>query len=64
MLYMVARLARQLHIDAEQALRAANRKFLRRFQAMERLIREEGRPFESYTPQEWSALWRRVKTKG
>jgi tetrapyrrole methylase family protein / MazG family protein len=59
--YMVARLARQLHIDAEQALRAANRKFLRRFQAMERLIREEGRSFESYTPQEWTALWREVK---
>lgn len=60
-LFMVARLARELHIDAEQALRAANRKFLRRFQAMERLIREEGRPFESYSPQEWTALWRRVK---
>jgi len=62
-LFMVARLARELHIDAEQALRAANRKFLRRFQAMEGLIREEGRPFESYTPQEWSALWRRVKIR-
>lgn len=60
-LFMVARLARQLHIDAEQALRAANRKFLRRFQAMERLTREKGRSFESYTPEEWMALWRRVK---
>jgi tetrapyrrole methylase family protein/MazG family protein len=62
-LFMVARLARQLHIDAEEALRAANRKFVRRFQAMERLIREEGRSFESYTPQEWTALWRKVKSE-
>jgi tetrapyrrole methylase family protein / MazG family protein len=61
-LFMVARLARELHIDAEQALRAADRKFRRRFQAMERLIREEGRPAEAYTPQEWIALWRKVKT--
>jgi tetrapyrrole methylase family protein/MazG family protein len=62
-LYMTARLARQLHIDAEEALRAANRKFKRRFQAMEHLIREEGRPSESFTPPEWSALWRKVKTE-
>ena len=60
-LFMVARLARELHIDAEQALRAANRKFQRRFQTMERLVREEGRPAASYTPEEWLALWRKVK---
>lgn len=62
-LYMVARLARQLHIDAEEALRAANRKFQKRFQAMERMIREEGRPFESYSSAEWMALWHRVKAQ-
>lgn len=60
-LYMAARLARQLDIDAEQALRAANRKFKRRFQEMERLAREEGRAFESYSIPEWSALWRQAK---
>jgi tetrapyrrole methylase family protein/MazG family protein len=62
-LYMVARLARQLHIDAEQSLRAANRKFQKRFQEMERLIREDGRPFESYTSPEWKELWHRAKAQ-
>src|SRR5947208_11847300 len=40
LLFMVARLARELHIDAEEALRRANRKFKGRFQAMEQVIRE------------------------
>ncbi len=62
-LYMVARLARQLHIDAEEALRAANRKFRRRFQEMERLVREEGRAYESYSSPEWSALWHKAKAQ-
>jgi tetrapyrrole methylase family protein/MazG family protein len=60
-LFMVARLARELKIDAEEALRRANRKFRQRFQAMEKVIREQGRSFASYAPQEWDALWKRVK---
>ena len=63
LLFMVARLARELHIDAEEALRRANRKFKGRFQAMEQVIREENRAFESYTSQEWRDLWKRVKTR-
>jgi tetrapyrrole methylase family protein / MazG family protein len=42
-LFIVAKIARWLHIEAEEALRYANRKFRRRFQAMEALIRLEGR---------------------
>lgn len=60
-LFMVTRLARELHIDAEEALRAANRKFLRRFQAMEQTARTEGRSFSSFSTQDWTDLWRRVK---
>ncbi len=60
-LFMVARLARELKIDAEEALRRANRKFRQRFQAMEKVIREQGRTFSSYAPEEWDALWKRVK---
>jgi len=64
LLFMVARLARQLHIDAEEALRQANRKFRKRFQEMERKIRMLGRPFESYSSEEWMNLWKSVKTNG
>jgi tetrapyrrole methylase family protein / MazG family protein len=60
-LFMVAEVARILKIDAEEALRLANRKFRQRFQAMERVIREEGRTFSSYSLEEWIGLWRRVK---
>jgi tetrapyrrole methylase family protein / MazG family protein len=60
-LFMVARVARELHVDAEEALRLANRKFKQRFQAMEQVTRDEGRMFSSYSLQEWTELWRRVK---
>ncbi len=61
-LFMVARVARELNIDAEEALRFANRKFRQRFQAMEHITRQEGRTFSSYTLDEWLMLWRRVKS--
>jgi tetrapyrrole methylase family protein/MazG family protein len=60
-LFMVARAARELNIDAEEALRFANRKFRQRFQAMEHITRQEGRTFSSYTLDEWITLWKRVK---
>jgi tetrapyrrole methylase family protein / MazG family protein len=60
-LFMVAEMARILKIDAEEALRLANRKFRQRFQAMERIIREEERAFSSYSLEEWIELWRRAK---
>jgi tetrapyrrole methylase family protein / MazG family protein len=60
-LFMVAEVARILKIDAEEALRLANRKFRQRFQAMEQLIREEERMFSSYSLEEWIELWRRIK---
>ena len=53
--------ARGLHIDAEEALRQANRKFRQRFQAAETIVRSEGRSFDSYSGTEWIALWERVK---
>ncbi|GAC1394726.1 MAG: hypothetical protein NVSMB38_29450 [Ktedonobacteraceae bacterium] len=61
-LFMVARLARSHKIDAEEALRQANRKFRRRFQAMEDIAREQGRELSSLSKEEWRALWQRVKS--
>jgi tetrapyrrole methylase family protein/MazG family protein len=60
-LFIMAKIAHTLHIDAEEALRAANRKFKRRFQQMEALIRAEQREFASYTIEEWVQLWERAK---
>jgi tetrapyrrole methylase family protein / MazG family protein len=61
-LFIVARIARELHIDAEEALRHATRKFKRRFQAMENMARAEGRDLTSYSSPEWRALWKRAKS--
>jgi len=60
-LFIVARLARALHVDAEEALRHANRKFRQRFQAMEQLIRDADSPSTSYTIEKWLELWRKAK---
>jgi tetrapyrrole methylase family protein/MazG family protein len=62
-LFIIAKLARFLKIDAEEALRQANRKFRRRFQLMEGYARVEQRPLTSYTIPEWEALWSRAKAE-
>jgi tetrapyrrole methylase family protein / MazG family protein len=61
LLFMLAKVALALNIDAEEALRLANRKFRQRFQAMEQMIREEGCTFDTLGHQDWIALWQRAK---
>ena len=61
LLFMAAKIARWHNIDAEEALRQANRKFRRRFQAMETLAREQGRDMPSFNDQEWHELWQKAK---
>ncbi len=60
-LFIAARLARALNVDAEEALRHANRKFRRRFQALEQLIRDTGSSSTGYTLEQWLELWRKAK---
>ena len=62
-LFIIAKAARWLQIDAEEALRRANQKFRQRFQHMEEMMRSEGRANTSYSPDEWAALWRRAKER-
>ena len=61
LLFVIAHWAIWLKIDAEEALRRANRKFRHRFQAMEAFARQQDRELTSYTPEEWEALWQRAK---
>jgi MazG family protein len=60
-LFVVANLCRKLDVDPEEALRAANSKFIRRFGAMEDLARHRGQDFASLTLDEQEALWTDVK---
>ena len=60
-LFTLANLARHLGTPAEDALRAANRRFTERFQAVERGLRERGIPFGQASLAEMDALWEAAK---
>ncbi|HEU4623306.1 MAG TPA: nucleoside triphosphate pyrophosphohydrolase [Steroidobacteraceae bacterium] len=60
-LFTLVNLGRHLHVDAEEALRAANRKFEARFRHMEQLARARGLALDALTPGQWDALWTESK---
>ncbi len=59
--FALVNLARLLGINAEVAVKAANRKFSRRFRAMEARAREEGRRLADMPLADLDALWEAVK---
>jgi MazG family protein len=61
LLFSVAQLARHLEIDPEQALRAANKKFLKRFDSMEDIMREEGAILEEMNQTQMDLFWNKAK---
>jgi MazG family protein len=61
LLFALANWSRHLKLDAEEALRAANSKFERRFQDMETLARGRGLALERLSPDEWEGLWQEAK---
>jgi ATP diphosphatase len=61
LLFAAANLARKLGVDAENALRAANVKFERRFHAMERLAKARGQEFAGLNLAAQESLWLDVK---
>ena len=61
LLFAVSNLARKLGVDAESALRGANRKFVTRFQAMRQRIEHSGRSMEHLTLDELEQEWQAVK---
>jgi ATP diphosphatase len=63
LLFAIANLSRKLGIEAESALRRANEKFTRRFEALEERVHAEGRTFADTNLEQLEAIWRDVKTK-
>ena len=57
----MANLARHLKIDPEQALRRANSKFTRRFEAIEAALAAQGRRPEDSDLAEMDRLWDQAK---
>lgn len=61
--FVMANLARHLEIDPEEALRAANAKFTRRFRAIEAALAAQNRRPEDSTLDEMDALWDAAKVQ-
>jgi len=61
LLFVVANLARKLSLDPEECLRAANRKFTRRFGAMEQQVAENGKTLPDISLDEMETEWQAVK---
>jgi MazG family protein len=61
LLFACVNLARHLAVDPESALRAANGKFMRRFQRIEALLRADGRSPQDVSLQELDKLWEQTK---
>jgi tetrapyrrole methylase family protein/MazG family protein len=61
LLFAAVNLSRFLKIDPEIALKKANAKFSRRFRAMERMARKNGREFKDLPREEMEAFWEAAK---
>jgi ATP diphosphatase len=63
LLFVLVNLARKLDLDPEACLRGANRKFSRRFSAVEATLAAEGRTPSEVSLAEMEAAWRAVKAR-
>jgi MazG family protein len=61
LLFAIANLSRKLGIEPESALRRANEKFTRRFDALEQAFSARGRSLQDATLQEMEDEWQRLK---
>lgn len=62
-LFALVNLARWLKVDAEEALRATNTKFKRRFKYIENQLEKDGRDIRKVTLGEMEELWQAAKDK-
>jgi XTP/dITP diphosphohydrolase len=55
--------ARFLKINPDDALSSTNRRFRSRFEAMEKIAKQQGYELVSLTPKQWEQLWQAAKKK-
>lgn len=63
LLFAAVNVARLSGIESEMALREAGAKFLRRFTAVEKLVKDSGREMTDYSLEELDKFWEVVKTQ-
>lgn len=61
LLFSVVNLARHLEVDAEEALRAGNRKFITRFSHIEETLQQAGQSIEQQDLSSLESLWQAAK---
>lgn len=61
LLFSVVNLSRHININAEDALRKGNKKFIKRFQYVEKKTQEEEKIISEYSLQELERLWQQAK---
>ena len=63
LLFVAVNVARLTGVDPESALKAANRKFRRRFRFIEERLHAEGRKPADSTLEEMDRLWNEAKSR-
>lgn len=61
LLFAALNIARHLQIDPETALKGANSKFLKRFQAMEGIAKRRGKALRELSLEEMEVIWEEIK---
>lgn len=61
LLFTIANIARKVGANPEEALQSTNRKFMRRFESMEKQVHERGQNLDQLTLEEMDALWDAAK---
>ena len=61
LLFTVINLCRFFDVSAENALRKSNKKFIKRFQSLEKKVSNSGRAFEEYSQNELDSIWTEAK---
>jgi len=62
-LFALINYARFVNVDPEHALERTNKKFIRRFQQMEQMAKEDGKALHDMTLMEMDALWNKAKAQ-
>ena len=62
-IFVITNIAKFYKIDAEEALRSTNNKFIKRFQYIEQKIEEKGKTLKGSNLQEMERYWQEAKNK-
>jgi ATP diphosphatase len=63
LLFSVVNLSRHLKVNADEALRKGNKKFIRRFQYLEARVEDDGKKVEACSLEELEEYWRLAKAE-